>query len=82
MPTHSLCEQACEMASSGLAVSQISDCLGVSDTDLQAITEELTVDVEQILAGLDFDIEKILAGLDFDVEQILGSHALFGNRPA
>ena len=39
-------------------------------------------DIEKILAGLDFDIEKILAGLDFDVEQILGSHALFGNRPA
>jgi hypothetical protein len=71
MPTHSLCEQAREMASNGLAVSQVSDCLGISDTDLQAVTEELTVDVEQMLAGL-----------DFDVGEILGSHALFGNRPA
>ena len=59
------------MASRGLTVAQISDCLTISDTDLQAITDELTVDVEQILAGL-----------DFDVAQILGSHALFGNRPA
>jgi hypothetical protein len=50
---------------------ELIDTLTISDTDLQAITDELTVDVEQILAGL-----------DFDVEQILGSHALFGNRPA
>jgi hypothetical protein len=61
---------------------ELIDTLTISDTDLQAITDHLTVDMDQILAGLDFDIEKILAGLDFDVEQILGSHALFGNRPA
>tara|TARA_B110000211_G_C13755811_1_gene410900 strand:+ start:196 stop:387 length:192 start_codon:yes stop_codon:yes gene_type:complete len=63
------------MASRGLTVAQISDCLGISGADLQAITDELTVDVG-------FDIEQILAGLDFDVAQILGSQALFGNRPA
>jgi hypothetical protein len=65
---------------------ELIDTLTITETDLQAITDELTAnvgfDIEKILAGLDFDIEKILAGLDFDVEQILGSHALFGNRPA
>jgi len=39
------------MASNGLTVSQVSDCLGIADTDLQAITDELTVDVEQILGS-------------------------------
>lgn len=34
IPTDSICEQAREMASSGLTVSQISDCLGISESTL------------------------------------------------
>ena len=34
IPTDSICEQAREMASRGLTVSQISDCLGISESTL------------------------------------------------
>ena len=34
IPTNSICEQAREMASRGLTVSQISDCLGISESTL------------------------------------------------
>ena len=36
IPTDSVCEQAREMASNGLTVSQIADCLGISETTLYA----------------------------------------------
>ena len=34
IPTDSICEQSREMASRGLTVSQISDCLGISESTL------------------------------------------------
>jgi len=34
IPDNSVCEQAREMASRGLTVSQISDCLGISESTL------------------------------------------------
>ena len=34
IPTHSICEQAHEMASNGLTVSQIADYLGISESTL------------------------------------------------
>ena len=34
IPTDSICEQAREMASNGLTVAQIADCLGVSESTL------------------------------------------------
>jgi predicted transcriptional regulator len=34
IPTDSVCEQAREMASNGLTVAQIADCLGISESTL------------------------------------------------
>ena len=34
MPTDTVCEQTREMASRGLTVAQIADCLGVSESTL------------------------------------------------
>jgi hypothetical protein len=65
----------CTNCENHMTDQELIDTLAISDTDMQAITDHLTADVG-------FDIEQILAGLDFDVAQILGSHALFGNRPA
>ncbi|MDB2383520.1 hypothetical protein N9Y04_05815 [Porticoccaceae bacterium] len=36
IPTDSICEQAREMASRGLTVPQISDCLGISESTFDA----------------------------------------------
>ena len=36
IPTDSICEQAREMASNGLTVAQIADCLGISESTLYA----------------------------------------------
>ena len=42
IPTDSICEQAREMASRGLTVSQIADCLGISESTLYAKQGEYT----------------------------------------
>ena len=42
---------------------ELIDTLTISDTDMQAITDHLTVDVEQILAGLNFHMDSILDSL-------------------
>ena len=36
IPTDSICEKAREMASNGLTVAQIADCLGISESTLTA----------------------------------------------
>ena len=36
IPTDSVCQEAREMASNGLTVAQISDCLGISESTLYA----------------------------------------------
>ena len=42
---------------------ELIDTLTISDTDMQAITDELTVDMDQILAGLTVDMDSILDSL-------------------
>jgi len=36
IPTDTVCQEAREMASNGLTVSQIADCLGISESTLYA----------------------------------------------
>ena len=36
IPTDSACQEAREMASNGLTVAQIADCLGISESTLTA----------------------------------------------
>ena len=42
---------------------ELIDNLTISDTDLQAIIDDLTVDMDQILAGLTVDMDSILDSL-------------------
>ena len=42
---------------------ELIDALTISDTDMQAITDHLTVDMDQILAGLTVDMDSILDSL-------------------
>ena len=42
---------------------ELVDTLTISDTDLQAIIDDLTVDMDQILAGLTVDMDSILDSL-------------------
>ena len=42
---------------------ELIDTLTISDTDMQAITDHLTVDMDQILAGLTVDMDSILDSL-------------------
>ena len=42
---------------------ELIDTLTISDTDIQAITDHLTVDMDQILAGLTVDMDSILDSL-------------------
>ena len=51
IPTDSICEQAREMASRGLTVSQISDCLGISKSTLYDKQNEYTEFVGAIKRG-------------------------------
>ena len=51
IPTHSICEQAHEMASRGLTVSQISDCLGISESTLYGKQNEYTEFMDAIKKG-------------------------------
>jgi hypothetical protein len=42
---------------------ELIDTLTISDTDMQAIIDDLTVDMDQILAGLTVDMDSILDSL-------------------
>ena len=42
---------------------ELIDTLTISDTDLQAVIDDLTVDMDQILAGLTVDMDSILDSL-------------------
>ena len=51
IPTDSICEQAREMASRGLTVSQISDCLGISESTLYGKQNEYKEFMDAIKKG-------------------------------
>ena len=51
IPTDSICEQAREMASHGLKMSQISDCLGISESTLYCKQNEYVEFMDAIKKG-------------------------------
>ena len=51
IPIDSICEQAHEMASRGLTVSQISDCLGISESTLYGNQNEYKEFMDAIKKG-------------------------------
>ena len=51
IPTDSICEQAREMASRGLTVSQISDCLGIAESTLYGKQNEYKEFMDAIKKG-------------------------------
>ena len=59
IPTDSICEQALEMASRGLTVSQISDCLGISESTLYAKQGEYTEFMDAIKKGRAEGLNKV-----------------------
>jgi hypothetical protein len=59
IPTDSICEQAREMASRGLTVSQISDCLGISESTLYGKQNEYTEFVGAIKKGRAEGLNKV-----------------------
>jgi len=59
IPTDSICEQARDMASRGLTVSQISDCLGISETTLYGKQNEYTEFMDAIKKGRAEGLNKV-----------------------
>jgi predicted transcriptional regulator len=51
IPTDSICEQAREMASNGLTVAQIANCLGISESTLYAKQGEYKEFLDAIKRG-------------------------------
>ena len=51
IPTDSICEQAREMASNGLTVCQIADCLGISESTLYGKQNEYKEFMDAIKKG-------------------------------
>jgi len=59
IPTNSICKQAREMASNGLTVAQISDCLGISESTLYAKQGEYKEFMDAIKKGRAEGIHKV-----------------------
>ena len=59
VPTDSICEQAREMASRGLTVSQISDCLGISESTLYGKQNEYKEFMDAIKKGRAEGLNKV-----------------------
>ena len=59
IPTDSVCQEAREMASNGLTVSQISDCLGISESTLYAKQGEYKEFMDAIKKGRADGIHKV-----------------------
>ena len=59
IPDEDICEQAGEMASRGLTISQIADCLGVSDATVYDRQNEYPEFLEAIKRGRSSGIHKI-----------------------
>lgn len=59
IPDKAICEQASEMASRGLTISQIADCLGVSDATVYDRQNEYPEFLEAIKRGRSSGMDKI-----------------------
>jgi hypothetical protein len=59
IPTDSICEQAREMASRGLTVTQISDCLGISESTLYGKQNEYKEFMDAIKKGRAEGLNKV-----------------------
>ncbi|MDB9805713.1 hypothetical protein OAC12_06200 [Porticoccaceae bacterium] len=59
LPTASICNQANEMASRGLTVSQIADCLGVSESTLYGKQNEYIEFLDAIKRGRAEGLNKV-----------------------
>ena len=59
IPTDSICEQARGMASRGLTVSQISDCLGISESTLYGKQNNYKEFMDAIKKGRAEGIHKV-----------------------
>ncbi len=59
IPTNSICEQAREMASNGLTVAQIADCLRVSESTLYGKQSEYKEFMDAIKKGRAEGLNKV-----------------------
>ena len=59
IPANSICEQAREMASNGLTVAQIADCLGVSESTLYGKQNEYKEFMDAIIKGRAEGLHKV-----------------------
>ena len=59
IPIDSVCQEAREMASNGLTVAQIADCLGISESTLYGKQNEYTEFVGAIKRGRAEGIHKV-----------------------
>ncbi len=59
IPTDSICEQAHEMASNGLTVAQIADCLGICESTLYAKQGEYKEFMDAIKKGRAEGLNKV-----------------------
>ena len=59
IPTDTVCQEAREMASNGLTVAQIADCLGISESTLYAKQGEYKEFMEAIKKGRAEGIHKV-----------------------
>ena len=59
VPTDTVCQEAREMASNGLTVSQISDCLGISESTLYGKQNEYTEFMDAIKKGRAEGLNKV-----------------------
>jgi len=59
IPTESICEQAREMASRGLTVAQIADCLGISESTLYGKQSEYKEFTDAIKKGRAEGLNKV-----------------------
>ena len=59
IPTDTVCQEALEMASNGLTVAQIADCLGMSESTLYGKQNEYTEFVGAIKRGRAEGIHKV-----------------------
>jgi predicted transcriptional regulator len=63
IPTDSVCQEAREMASNGLTVAQIADCLGISESTLYAKKSEYMEFMNAIKRGRAEGINQVINAL-------------------
>ena len=59
IPTDTVCQEAREMASNGLTVAQIADCLGISESTLYGKQNEYKEFMDAIKRGRDEGLHKV-----------------------